>query len=69
MNKKHNNICSALNYFESFLFLFLVSVVLFQFLQFASLAGVSVGIASSAAEINICSITAGIKKYKSIIKN
>ena len=36
---------------------------------FASLVHVSVGIMSSPIEIKICGITAGIKKYKSIIKN
>ena len=35
---------------------------------FASLVCVSVGITSSARAIKICEITAGIKKYKSIIK-
>ena len=35
---------------------------------FASLVGIPVGIASSAATIKICVITAGIKKYKSVIK-
>ena len=33
-----------------------------------SLVGVPVGIASSAVGLKICAITAGIKKYKSIIK-
>ena len=36
---------------------------------FASLFGVPVGITSSAIGLKICAITAGIKKYKSIIKN
>ena len=35
---------------------------------FASLVRVLVGITSSAIGIKICAITAGIKKYKSIIK-
>ena len=35
---------------------------------FASLVCIPVGITSSAAEVNICAITARIKKYKSIIK-
>ena len=35
---------------------------------FASLADVPAGIASFAGGIKICAITAGIKKYKSIIK-
>ena len=35
---------------------------------FVFLVGTHVGIASSAATIKTCVITAGIKKYKSIIK-
>ena len=41
---------------------------MFQFLAFASLFCVPVGITISALGIKICAITAGIKKYKSIIK-
>ena len=35
---------------------------------FASLVGNPIGITSSATELKICAITAGIKKYKSMIK-
>ena len=35
---------------------------------FVSLVCVPVGITSSAVELKICAITAGIKKYKSVIK-
>ena len=35
---------------------------------FASLAGILIGITSSAIGLKICAIAAGIKKYKSIIK-
>ena len=35
---------------------------------FTSLAGIPVGITSSAIVLKICVINAGIKKYKSIIK-
>ena len=35
---------------------------------FSSLVGISIGITSSLIELTICAITAGIKKYKSIIK-
>ena len=35
---------------------------------FASLIRITRGITSSAIELKICAITAGIKKYKSIIK-
>ena len=36
--------------------------------KFASLVCVPVGITRSAVGINICAVTAGIKNYKSIIK-
>ena len=36
---------------------------------FASLVGIPIGVTSSAIVLKICVITAGIKKYKSIIKN
>ena len=35
---------------------------------FASLVSIPVGIMSSAVGIKVCAITAGIKKYKSVIK-
>ena len=35
---------------------------------FASLVPIPIGIKRSAIELKICVITAGIKKYKSIIK-
>ena len=35
---------------------------------FSSLVGISVGITSSGIGLKNCAITAGIKKYKSIIK-
>ena len=36
--------------------------------SFASLVGIAIGITSSALGLTICVITAGIKKYKSVIK-
>ena len=36
---------------------------------FASLLGIPIGIMNSAVGLKICAIAAGIKKYKSIIKN
>ena len=42
-------------------------LVTFQF-AFASLDAIPVGITSSAVGIKICAITAGMEKYKSIIK-
>ena len=52
------------------LFLILVSKITscIWISAFASLLGIPTGITSSAIGLNICTITAGIKKYKSIIK-
>ena len=41
---------------------------MFSISAFASLLGIPIGITSSERGLNICGITAGIKKYKSIIK-
>ena len=41
---------------------------MFQFLPFASLVGIPIGIPSSVVGLKLCVITAVIKKYKSIIK-
>ena len=60
--------CRVLNYFENFLiFVFAVSGFV-SISVFVPLAGVPLGITSSSIVIKICAITAGIKKYKSIIK-
>ena len=54
--------------------LIILNTYLFQHLWFASISvftfliGISVSIESSAIGLKICVITAGIKKYKSIIK-
>ena len=67
MNEKHK-VWRALNYFEHFLiFIFAVSSCVF-ISAFDSLIGVPVGITSSAVGLKIFAITAGIKKYKSIMK-
>ena len=59
--------CGDLNYFEHFLpFVSVVSGGV-SISAFALLIGVLVGILSSAVGIKICAVTAGIKKYKSII--
>ena len=60
--------CRALNYFEHFLVFISAVSGCASIFEFTSLVDVSVGIASSAAKIKISAITAGIKKYKSIIK-
>ena len=41
---------------------------MFQFFSIASLVGIPIGIASSAIELEISALAAGIKRYNSIIK-
>ena len=68
MSKKHKNVCRILNYIYHLLILMstLTGCVLIS--AFVSLICVFIGITSSAVGFKICAITAGIKKYKSIIK-
>ena len=68
MSKKHKKECKALNFFEHFLFYISAVNGCVIISAFASLIGVPVGIAGSAVGIRISAITAGIKKYKSVIK-
>ena len=68
MRTKHKKVCAALNYIEHFLILAPKTTVCTSIFAFASLIGIPKGIASSAIGLKICVITAGIKKYKSIIK-
>ena len=68
MSKKHKKICTILNYIEHFLILASTITGCVSISAFASLIGIPIGITSSAIGLKICAITAGIKKYKSIIK-
>ena len=58
----------ALNYFDNFLVFVSAVSVCYSNSTFASIAGVLVSISTSAVGWKICTITSGIKKYKSIIK-
>ena len=68
MSKKHKKVCTSLNYIEHFLILASTITGCVFISAFASLVGVPIGITSSAIGLKVCAITAGIKKYKSIIK-
>ena len=68
MSKKHKKVCTTLNYIEHFLILASTITGCISISAFASLIGIPIGITSSAIGLKICAITAGIKKYKSIIK-
>ena len=69
MSKKHKKLCTTLNYIEHFVILASTITGCVSFSAFASLAGIPVGITSSAIGLKLCSITARIIKFKkSIIK-
>ena len=67
MSKKHKKVYTALNYTEHQLSL-IFTVRGFVSMSGFALAGIHIGITSSEIELKICVITAGIKKYKSIIR-
>ena len=60
--------CRNLHYVEPLLVLASTATGCVSLSAFASLVGVLLGIAKSAALIKIWVVTAGIKKYKSIVK-
>ena len=68
MGEKHEKVCWALSYFEHFLAFLHATRGCVSISAFALFVGVSVGIASSIIGLNIFEITAGINRYKSIIK-
>ena len=68
MSRKHKKFCTTLNYIENFLMLASTITGCISISSFASLLGIPRGITSSAIGLKICAVTAGIKKYKSIIK-
>ena len=67
MSKKHKNGCTALNDIEQFFVLASTITGCSSIFAFVSFLGIPIEITSSAIELKICAITAGINKYKSII--
>ena len=67
MSKKHKKVCTTLNYIEIFLILASINTGCFYFC-FCLFVGIPIGITGSATGLKICAISAGILKYKSIIK-
>ena len=68
MSKKYKIVCTTVNYIEQFLILASKITGCVSISAFASLVGIPIGITSSAIGLNICTITAGSKVYKSINK-
>ena len=68
MNKKHKKVSTILNYTEHFLILSSEITRYIWISAFSFLVSIPIGITSFAIGLKICAITAGTKKYKSIIK-
>ena len=68
ISKKHKKICRNLNYVEHLVILASTVTGCVSISAFASLVGIPGGITNYAVGFKICAITAGIKKYKLIIK-
>ena len=61
-------VCATLNYIKCFLILPSTITGRLSISAFASLVGIPIRITSYAVKLKICVLTAGIKKYNSIIK-
>ena len=68
ISMRHQKVCTAFNHIEQSLFLVSAITGCFPISAFGSLVGIPIAIASSVVGLNICAISAGIKKYKSTIK-
>ena len=69
ISEKHEKVCTTLNYIEHFLILASAVAWCISSSNFATLIGIAIGIMSSGVGLNICAITAGIKKYNPISVN
>ena len=67
MSEKYKKTCKYLNHVEHLIILVHTVTSCISISVFASLVASPVGIVSSAEGIKTCAITAGIKKYKSVI--
>ena len=68
MSRKCKKVCTTLNYIEHFLILPSTITGCVSISAFACLLVTLIGITSSATELKICAIAAGIKKHMSLIK-
>ena len=68
MSRKHKKVCTTLNHVEHFLILASTITGCISISACPSLLGIPIGVTSSAIGLKPYAITAGIKRYKSIIK-
>ena len=66
MSKKHKRVCKVLNYIDHLFIVISTITGCISISAFAFLVGILV--TSCVTGLKICAITAGIEKYKSIIK-
>ena len=67
-SNKRKTIWRALNYIDHALIIISTITGCVSISAFVSLVGITIGSTSSATELEICIITAGIKNYKSVNK-
>ena len=68
MSERYKTTCKYLNYVENVLIFASTVTGCVSISAFAWLVCVPIGLTSSAVRLKICAITAGIKRYKSIIE-
>ena len=68
MSKKYKKVYKTLNHIEHYLILAYAVTECMSISEYAFLLGIAIGITSSSIGLKTCAITAGIKKYKSIIR-
>ena len=68
MRKKYKKVFRVLNYIDHSLIVISTITGCVSISAFASVVGILIAIASSTIGLDICVITAGIKKYTSVIK-
>ena len=68
MSRKHKKVCTTLNYIEHRLILASTITGCISISAFGFLLGTPIEITNFAIGLKICAIAAGIKQYKSIIK-
>ena len=68
MSENYKKFYRFLNYTEHLFLLISTVTGCVSISAFSSFVGIPIGITSSAIGLKICLITAGIKKYKSVIK-
>ena len=68
MSKKYKKVCATLNPIDDPLILAFTVAGCITISGFASLLVIPIGIMSSIIGLQFCSVTAGIKRYKLIIK-